>query len=298
MCRGSVSVDILQKLLYIFATERAILTWIEMIVRLNLVLWPLLLGGCFYIGKDNFDDLVRRSPDTWSSRDCLTIVMSATSNNFADRSSPNIKVVATVYSPSVIMANYRRGQILGRHHKPLPPSEVPPIESLEGIADSEYTSSIDILMQEEAGLYFDWQTDRYVDARGNYVKSYTQMDSLTVFMTIENKGWPCVPPTLMPDGLVSVAKPLISLADYPCYIPDISNLENQIYLVNDQNKFIKPMMVWGKRQTHLVMPENLIAKFRIRKDDYHFLEHSDHMRLIITGFDGKIMLDFPVSLLR
>ena len=270
-----------------------------MIVRLNLVLWPLLLGGCFYIGKDNFDDLVKRSPDTWSSRDCLTIVMAATANNFDDQSCPNIKVVATVYSPSVIVANYRRGQILGRHRKPLPLSEVPRSESLESIADSEYISSIDILMQEEAGLYFDWQTDRYVDARGNYVKSYTQVDSLTFFIAIENKSWPCVPPTIMPDNHVGIGKPLLrNLSDYPCYLPDIGNLENQIYLVNDRNKFIRPLMVWGKRQTQLMSAENLIAKFRIGKDDYHFLEHSDHMHLLIDGFDSRIMLDFPVSLLR
>ncbi|MGA2622290.1 MAG: hypothetical protein ABSF91_00375 [Bacteroidota bacterium] len=248
-------------------------TSIGVTVRLRLLPWLLLLSGCFYFGKDTYDDLVRRSPDTWSTRDCLTIVMAATSNNFYDQNCPNVKVLATVYSPSVIMANYRRAHILGRHHEPLPPSEVPPIESLESIADSEYVSSLDVLVQEEAGLYYDWQTDRYVDARGNYVNSYTQVDSLTVFIAIENKGW-------------------------PLYIPIIDNLENQIYLVNDQNKFIRPLMVWGRRQTRLVTTENLIAKFRVRKDNYHFLEHSEHMRLLIDGFDGKIRLEFPVSLLR
>jgi hypothetical protein len=273
-----------------------------------MLLWLLSLGGCFYIGKDDYDDLVRRSPDTWSTRDCLTIVMAATQNNFADKST-QIKVVATVYSPSVIMANYRRAHILGRHHKTtqvsLPGSS--PSESLESIADSEYISSLDVLMQEEAGLYFDWQTERYVDARGNYVKSFTQMDSLTLFIEIENKGWPCATPVLMPevktspDGKSKVylpMRPLLMPGDYPCYVPDITNLENQIYLVNDQNKFIRPMMVWGRRQTQLMTDESLIAKFRIRKDDYHFLEHSEHMRLVMTGFDREIMLDFPVSVLR
>ena len=286
---------------------RTILTWIEKIVRLNILLWLLLLSGCFYIGKDTSDDLVKRSPDTWSSRDCLTIVMAATQNNFTDQSSPNIKVVATVYSPSVIMANYRRAHIFGRHHKTsqLSLPGLPPGESLESIADSEYISSLDVLMQEEAGLYFDWQTERYVDARGNYVKSFTQIDSLTFFIAIENKGWPCADPVLMPevksDGnrLVYLPmKPLLNPADYPCYLPDISNLENQIYLVNDQNKFIRPLMVWGKQQNQLMTTENLIAKFRICKDDYHFLEHSDNMRLVITGFDSKIMLGFPVSVMH
>jgi hypothetical protein len=282
---------------------RTIVTLIEKIVRLNIFLW-LLLSGCFYIGKDDYDDLVKRSPDTWSTRDCLTIVMAATRNNFSDQTSPNIKVAATVYSPSVIMANYRRAHILGRHHKTSQPSllGLPPGESLESIADSEYISSLDVLMQEEAGLYFDWQTDRYVDSRGNYVKSYTQLDSLTFFIAIENKSWPCVPTTIMPQvspsGAVMPTHTLGTLANYPCYLPDITNLENEIYLANDQNKFIRPLMVWGKQQTQLMRTENLIAKFRVRKDDYHFLEHSEHMRLVITGFDSKIMLDFPVSLLR
>ncbi len=271
-------------------------TWIEKIVRLNIVLWFLLLSGCFYIGKDTYDDLVLRSPDTWSTRDCLTIVMAATRNNFDDPGSPNVKVVATVYSPAVIMANYRRAHILGRHRKTsqLSLPELPSGESLESIADSEYTSSLDELMQEEAGLYYDWQTERYVDAKGNYVKSYAQMDSLTFFIAIENKSWPCVPPIFMPDSKTLWGK----LADYPCYLPDISNLENQIYLVNGQNKFIRPLMVWGKQQSQLMKTENLIAKFRVRKDDYHFLEHSDHMRLVIDGFDSKIMMDFPVAVLR
>ncbi len=274
-------------------------------VRLHLLLWLLFLSGCFYIGKDTYDDVVTRSPDTWSTRDCLTIVMAATKNNFTDQSSPNIKVVATVYSPVVIMANYRRAHILGRHNRHIISTEAPPTESLESIADSEYISSLDILMQEEAGLYYDWQTERYVDSRGNYLKSYTQLDSLTFFIAIENKSWPCASPTLMPEektiGTVKAyrpMKPLFNPADYPCYLPDISNLENEIYLVNDQNKFIRPLMVWGKRQTQLMTTENLIVKFRISKDDYHFLEHSDHMRLVIDGFDSKIMLDFPVAVLR
>ncbi len=252
---------------------KAILTWTEKILRLNIVLWLLFLSGCFYIGKDDYDDLVKRSPDTWSTRDCLTIVMAATRNNYNDPRSPNIKVVATVYSPTVIMANYRRAHILGRHQKPLPPSEVPPIESTESIADLQYVSSLDILMQEEVGLYYDWQTDRYVDSRGNYVKSYTQVDSLTFFLSIENWGW-------------------------PLYMPDISNLENEIYLVNDQSRFVRPLLVWGRRHSELVMPENLIVKFRVRKGDYHFLEHSDHMRLLVDGLDSKVTLDFPVAVLR
>ncbi len=280
-----------------------------MIVRLHLLLWLLFLSGCFYVGKDTYDDLVKQSPDTWSTRDCLTIVMAATKNNFTDQSCPNIKVAATVYSPKVIMANYRRAHILGRHHETsqLSLPELPSGESLESIADSQYISSLDILMQEETGLYYDWQTDRYVDSRGNYVRSYTQLDSLTFFIAIENKSWPCVPVLIMPQELqlpptriiIQIPMHTLTKLDYdPCYLPDISNLENEIYLVNDQNKFIRPLMVWGKQQNLLMATENLIVKFRVRKDDYHFLEHSDYMRLVIDGFDSKIMLDYPVAVLR
>ena len=30
----------------------------------------------------------------------------------------------------------------------------------------------------------------------------------------------------------------------------------------------------------------------------HFFEYSRNMRLLITGFDSKIMLEYPVSLMR
>ena len=228
--------------------------------------------------------------------------MAATRHNLLDQGSPNIKVVATLYSPSVIVATYRRAHMLGFHHAPKPFPEAPPIESLENVVDSEYVMSLDILMQEEAGLYVDWEKEQYVDAHGNYVRSSTQIDSLTFFVAIENNGWPCCPPMHTVGGTrMGGIRPVlnnVSLSDFPCYLPDISNLENHIYLVNDQNKFIRPVVVWGRRHSSLTSPENLVVKFWIGKDDYHFFEHSKDMRLIITEFDSKIMLEYPVSLLR
>ena len=238
-----------------------------------LIIVVLLFDSCFYFGKKQYEDVTALSPNTWSTRDCITIIMGATRDNLLDTRSPNIKVVATAYTPSVIMAVNRRAAILGRYHQPIPFSEVPPIEPTE-VTEKDYRPTIDLLLQEENGLYYDWEKEKYVDARGNYVQEYTQIDSLTFLLVIHNVGW-------------------------PAYLPDITHLEDQIFLVNDQNKFITPLQVWGKRRNKLtIIEENLIMKFQLRKDDYHFLQNSQRMYLVITGFDEKITLEFPASIIQ
>ena len=240
----------------------------------NSLLVPVFLGlvlltGCF----PNSDNVLARAPSTWSSRDCLTVMADATRNNFKDDGSPNIKIVATMLAPSVIIAAHRRGVISHRMGAGKTLSLTPKAELTDNLADSDYVASIDILLQEESGIYFDWQKGRYVDPRGNYVENFTQIDSLTFFISLVNTGW-------------------------PLYFPDISNLEEEIFLLNDQNKFIRPITVWGRAQDMLMRPENLVIKFHIGKEGYHFLERSDDIRLIITGFENKISLDFPTALLR
>ena len=233
----------------------------------------LIFFGCFYFGKDGYEDVTVRSPNTWSTRDCITIIMGATSDNLQNTSSPNIKVIATAYTPSVIMSVNRRAAILGRYHQPIPFSEVPPIEPSD-VTEKDFRPTVDLLLQEESGIYYDWEKGKYVDARGNYVSDYTQIDSLTFLLAIYNEGW-------------------------PAYLPDITHLEEQIILLNDQNKFIKPLQVWGKRRNKLtIIEEDLIVKFQLRKDDYHFLQDSKHMNLVIAGFDEQITLAFPVSIIR
>jgi hypothetical protein len=169
-------------------------------------------------------------------------------------------------------------------------------------SESEFQFNVDVLMKEDNGMYVDWPTGRLVDSKGNYFKNHTQIDSLMFLVTINNTAWTSA------NSLVRVAIPVNEKSGIPVmvplvtadqsYVPDISNIEQRIYLVNDKGKFIKPKYVWGKRNNVLTTEESLFAMFYFRQGDHHFLSGSDEMYILIKGFESDIRLEFPLSMMR
>lgn len=245
--------------------------------RIALLVCSFLFGSCFYVGKNQLEDIVERPSSEWSSRDCLTIMMGAISHNIFDQYSPNVKVIATPYYPSVITALNRTDQ------------------RVKHLSEEQYRSNMDQQFQEDLGLYVDWKELRLVDGNGNYYKSVLQIDTVTFLITIENKNWPCVSPLWMFGGVIT---PLLGLADYPCYTPDIGHLEDSIYLYNDRGQFVRAKSVWGRQRSQLTMEETLLAKFLLRDGEQHFLTGVRKMYLGIEGFDAKVKLEFPVRLME
>src|SRR5258708_1502878 len=188
---------------------------------LGVMLWfsVLMQYGCFYLGKNDFGDVVQQSSEEWSTRDCLTVILGVMQHNFNDLGSPSVKVVALPYYPSVIAAIERRAHILG-------PLQYQPFTYAH--TKEMYRHRLDSALALEAGIYMDWSVGRYVDNRGNYLREPTQLDLLMFYVSLRNPDWPGVPPDA---------------------VPDITNLESNVYLANDQDKFIKPRFVWGKMHT-------------------------------------------------
>ena len=82
----------------------------------------------------------------------------------------NIKVYATPYCPSVIAAltKFRWLQI--------------PVHPITAESDFE------TLLKETCGMYYDRESNKLMDARGNYFKDKMQIDSIMFLITIENHG--------------------------------------------------------------------------------------------------------------
>ncbi|MBI4810906.1 MAG: hypothetical protein HY800_05600 [Ignavibacteriales bacterium] len=220
-----------------------------------------LLPGCIYFSSNQYDIITRRSSTEWDYHDALTIIAASMSHNYFDIYT-SIKVIATPYYPSVIIAIQRNAQLANRWK------------------DEEFRFNTDMLLRDNVGIYIDWETNRFVDSRGNFFCDKLQIDSLMFLIRIDNKRW-------------------------PIYIPDITNLEDRIFLVNDKGKFIKPKYVWGKRRDQLTMHETIFAMFHFtnRKGNpleagYHFLDGSEKMYLIVKGFEMDIKLAFPLSMMR
>ena len=52
------------------------------------------VAGCFYFGRDDYEDVLARPSAEWSSRDCLTILTGVMQHNLFDQLT-NVAVIAT-----------------------------------------------------------------------------------------------------------------------------------------------------------------------------------------------------------
>ncbi len=237
------------------------------------------LIGCFYLGQERYEDILRHPSSEWSSRDCLTIILSVMGNNFIDQTTC-IRVMATPFYPAVIAAASRIGQQRTHFDEP------------------SYQHDMDTLLKAEVGLFMDWNKGTLVDSRGNYYRDASQLDSLMFLVTIVNTSTCNIPNVLVGVGSHVQSVPLATPSDWPCYIPDITNLEDRITLLNDRDDTLRPRFVWGKRHNQLTTDETLLIMFPLRNNPRHFLDGSEDMYLILRGFDHDIKLHFPVSEIR
>jgi hypothetical protein len=122
------------------------------------------------------------------------------------------------------------------------------------------------------------------------------LDQLQFLLTLRNNSWPCAVPTqTLKVGNSYHQVPLATQADWPCYIPGITDLDQRILLVNDKGVSLKPRYVWGRRNNELTLEETLVVMFDLRKDGVHLFDGSENIYLVLTGFENEIRLKFPLS---
>ena len=266
----------------------------ESILYTILLFQVLALTSCFNLGLNNYEDIIQKPSTDWSTQESLTILLSCMEHNVFDGNSPYVKVFAIPYYPAVILASNRVWE--DRHH----------------LSSEEFRTTSENLARLNAGLYIDWTRNQFVDGRGNYFRGPLQLDSLMFLIHIENISGSNNFSSLLKEvrimdvssgslkvsieslGPQKTLLPFLNSA-YPSYTPDISDLEQRIYLVNDKEKFIRPKYVWGKRQSLLMGDENLLVMFPFRNEGHHFLDGSEKMYLVIKGFETDIKLTFNLS---
>jgi len=242
------------------------------------LLFSVMLSGCFYFNRDQYADIISKPSEEWDFRECLTVITTPVGHNLLDYRT-NIKVAVTPYYPSVVYALQRNAQRIMHW------------------SEEEYRFNVDQLMRECNGLYVDWSRNRLVDSRGNFYKDFTQIDSLMFILTINNTAWTSINSNMqLSYNGVSVVVPLISFDQ--CYIPEIIDIADRIYLKNDYGKLIKPEYVWGRRNNVLTNEETMFVMFYLSRGDYHFLRGSTKFHMLIIGFEKEIKLDFPLEMLK
>lgn len=243
----------------------------------------LFLLGCVPWGFDKSDAIVARSMTSWSDRDCLTIMLSAMQHNYYDPEKPPILACVTPYTPRVVMALNRMSQLKHRWSD----------ETLQHHADA--------LLKDASGLYADWEHNAQIyDSKLNRLRDPTQMDSITFLVTLSNRTWPCAPPVLLTlDNLTGDKTPqFMQLSDWPCEVPDLTNIESNIFLINDRGDTVRPRYVWGRKDDQLRTDETLLVMFPLRSENTHLFENSTQITIAFAEFTPKLQLTFPLASLR
>lgn len=241
------------------------------------------LAGCIPFTFDRADSIVARPVSSWSDRDCLTLVLGAMRHNFLDPDKPPVSACVTPYTPRVVLALNRMSQI----KKQWP--------------DDVFQRHTNNLLKDAAGLYVDWERDSTLyDGKLKRLRDPSQMDSLIFVATLSNRTWPCTPPMLLTaDNASGNQTPqFMQLADWPCEVPDISNFESMVWLVNDRGDTARPSYVWGRRENSLTLDETVLMKFPLRHRGRHLLENSRQITLEMVCLKPDVKLHFPIAALR
>lgn len=239
----------------------------------------LLLPGCYYLGRNTYTDIVANPSSEWSGPELYAVIMEAGNHNLRDNRT-NIKAIATPYYPSVIKAIGRRAQI--QFHW----------------SETEYQGYVDRLLHEGSAMFVNWERDDepVYDSRLHHLDSVTQFDSLMILLTLRNTGYPPGKYIVVSTGYGFTNIPI----DDKHYIPpDITHLENQIFLVNERGDSLSPMILWGRDMNYLTnIDETIFLKFRLWDKAGHFLAASKRYFLVIRGLEDNIRLELSASLMK
>jgi hypothetical protein len=223
------------------------------------------------------EELQSVAPGEWTKEECMTVILSSVATNIFDHRY-NVKIIALPYFPSVVEAITRLADARDT------------MNDFEG----KYKYQMDALLKSGSGLYYDWDKAKYYSPRGHYYSGKLDLDSLLFLVTLLNTGWPCLSPIIL-DRERGTSHTLFSLADTPCDTPAISNIENQIKLVNDRGDTLSPRYVFGRKHDQLTSEEDLFVMFHMdTADQGHFLDKTDNIRFVITLTGVK--LSMPISL--
>ena len=214
------------------------------------------IQGCFHFGDELYTSTASRHYSTWSESDAFNIIATSMSNNFINPSQIIVKVNATGYFPMTIFAIQRRAQITNHWDEPT------------------FRAETDALLEKSLGVYYDWEGNRFMDAKGSFITNAFQIDTIEFMVSLMNMEFP------------------LALHDIP-----LNQLEERILLVNEQGYKIRPIYVSGRIQEKLRMQEVYFVRYALRgMDGRHLFEKSRMMKLELRDFpEGLIELYFPVE---
>src|SRR3972149_2085762 len=147
-------------------------------------------------------------------------------------------------------------------------------QSLYHWSETQYQDYVNQLLRESSGMYIDWDNpnEPVHDTELHILQKPAQFDSLLFLLSLSNIGsgsW------------------------------DISQLERNLFLVNEKNKTLAPFTVWGRRMNLLAgIDETMFVKFQLRTETGHFLEGSTRYYFLIQAPENKIKIELSTATMK
>jgi len=147
-------------------------------------------------------------------------------------------------------------------------------QSLYHWSETQYQDYVNQLLRESSGMYIDWDNpnEPVHDTELHILQKPAQFDSLLFLLSLSNIGsgsW------------------------------DISQLERNLFLVNEKNKTLAPFTVWGRRMNLLAgIDETMFVKFQLRTETGHFLEGSTRYYFLIQDPENKIKIELSTATMK
>jgi hypothetical protein len=236
------------------------------------LLWALLLAGpiigigCWDPGHSLETSAILSKPSSqWTEAECTAILAHEMVNNTLNRDA-SVYGFALPCTPTVLLAYNRRQQ--QRDH----------------LSEADFTESLDRMTRYCLGMVYDPDSGRFLDNHGNTYHTIQQASTLFMIVFLDNRI-----------DVTNIMNPELGLDFNFMYLPDITDIDKQIYLENDLNDVIKPFYVKGRKHTDLMKEEQLHVLFRCNDEMRHFLQTSTKINLVIEGFGGPIKLPLDLN---
>ena len=234
--------------------------------------------GCVIVTDSFYEGILQKPFSEWNTEECRMVLGMSLAHNMKVQDAA-VHVFALPFSPMVITALNREDQIK------------------KNLTEDEYQAGIQQQAKECLGMFVDWKTDTYLDAHGRLYSDVAQMDSVLFLITFENIPGQQYISVVTTDNFVSDHQSPIGnpLWFGPLTLSDLREITDRVFLQNSSGERIPPRLIWMRKQGAVSKAESILAMFGLRKDGKHFLEGSDQVDVVVTGFTRDVHLGYRLA---
>lgn len=243
----------------------------------------LALSGCAPAGISHDDSTLLLKPiRSWNAQECENFLVNETPSN-ARRDDQGILAIVFPCTPRMLLVyNWRR---YAKHQ----------------INIRTFEENTDRQAQTCLGAYFDSRTDRFIDAKGKYVRNFGQLDSLLLIVSLESKSSgldPLLRSYFTWSGRTddNIMSDFLNPSFSPEAYPEMNAMKERITLEANRRELASPKYIRNGGGRLGGRKGDLLIMFAVNDVMRTYLESHDSVDIRIDIGDKPITLSIPLSI--